>query len=43
MIKKLAIITISIFLLSFSANAGSDGELSLKKQNQKKLKIVLKN
>ena len=38
MIKKLAIITISIFLLSFSANAGSDGELSLKKTEPKEIK-----
>ena len=38
MIKKLAIMILSIFLLSFSANAGSDGELSLKKTEPKEIK-----
>ena len=36
MFKKLIILTISIFLLSFNANAGSDSELSLKKEGQTK-------
>ena len=36
MLKKLAIIIISTFLLSLSANAGSDGDLKLKKDNQNK-------
>ncbi len=36
MLKKLTIIVISIFLLSFNANAGSDGNLKLKKENQTK-------
>jgi phospholipid-binding lipoprotein MlaA len=36
MFKKLIIITISIFFLSFNANAGSDSELSLKKEGQTK-------
>ncbi len=36
MLKKLAIIVISTFLLSLNANAGSDGDLKLKKENQTK-------
>ncbi len=36
MLKRLAIIIISTFLLSWSANAGSDGDLKLKKENQTK-------
>ena len=36
MLKRLAIIIISIFLLSWSANAGSDGDLKLNKENQTK-------
>ena len=36
MFKKLIILTISIFLLSFNANAGSDSELTLKKEGQTK-------
>ena len=36
MLKKLTIVLISIFLLSFNANAGSDGNLKLKKENQTK-------
>ena len=44
MLKKLAIITISIFLLAFNANAGSDSELELKKENQsKKVKDCFEN
>ena len=34
MLKKLVIIILSVFLLSLNANAGSDGELALKKENQ---------
>ena len=36
MLKRLAIIIISTFLLSWSANARSDGDLKLKKENQTK-------
>ena len=36
MLKKLAIIIISTFLLSWSANAGSDGDLKLKKEKETK-------
>ena len=36
MLKKLAIITFSIFLISFNLYAGSDGEFELKKENQTK-------
>ena len=36
MFKKLAIIVFSTFLLSWSANAGSDGDLKLNKENQTK-------
>ena len=36
MFKKLAIIVFSTFLLSWSANAGSDGDLKLKNENQTK-------
>ena len=36
MLKRLAIIIISTFLLSWSANAGSDGDLKLNKENQTK-------
>tara|TARA_E500000331_G_scaffold343866_1_gene379255 strand:+ start:287 stop:1084 length:798 start_codon:yes stop_codon:yes gene_type:complete len=38
MLKKLILITISIFLLTFNANAGSDGELVLKKEKPEKIK-----
>ena len=38
MIKKLILLVISIFLLSFNANAGSDGELSLNKEVTEKTK-----
>ena len=34
MLKKLTIIVISTFLLSWSANAGSDGDLTLKNESQ---------
>ena len=37
MFKKLSIILISVFLLTFNANAGSDGNLKLEK-DQKKIK-----
>ena len=36
MLKKLAIIFVSTFLLSWGANAGSDGDLKLNKENQTK-------
>ena len=36
MLKKLAIIVISIFLFSLNANAGSDGELKINKESQPK-------
>ena len=38
MLKKLAITIVSIFLISFNASAGSDGDLSLKKSNSKEVK-----
>ncbi|MDA9695460.1 VacJ family lipoprotein [Candidatus Pelagibacter sp.] len=38
MLKKLVIAIISIFLLSFSANAGSDGELTLNNGKPKEIK-----
>ena len=38
MLRKLTIIIISIFLLTFNANAGSDGELSLKKERPEEIK-----
>jgi len=38
MLKKLTITIISIFLLAFNANAGSDGELVLKKDPPQKIK-----
>ena len=38
MFRKLAIVIISAFLISFNANAGSDGELSLKKSDSKEVK-----
>ena len=38
MLKKLTITIISIFLLAFNANAGSDGELSLKNDQPKEIK-----
>jgi len=38
MLKKLTITIISIFLLAFNANAGSDGELVLKKNSPQKIK-----
>ena len=31
MLKKLSILLFSLFLIAFNANAGSDGELTLKK------------
>ena len=42
MIKKLSVIFISIFLLAFNANAGSDGELKLDKK-PKKVKDCFEN
>ena len=38
MLKKLVITIVSIFLISFNASAGSDGDLSLKKSNPKEVK-----
>ena len=38
MLRKLIITIISICLFSFNANAGSDGDLSLKKKEQKEIK-----
>ncbi|MDA9643309.1 VacJ family lipoprotein [bacterium] len=38
MFKKLTITIICIFLLAFNANAGSDGELALKKDQAKEIK-----
>ena len=38
MFKKLTITIICIFLLAFNANAGSDGELALKKDHAKEIK-----
>ena len=38
MFRKLAITLISVFLLSFNANAASDGELILKKDQSKEIK-----
>ena len=38
MLKKLTIAIIYIFLLAFNANAGSDGELALKKDQPKEIK-----
>ena len=38
MLKKLIITTIYIFLLAFNANAGSDGELVLKNNQQQEIK-----
>ena len=38
MFRKLAITLISVFLLSFNANAGSDGELILKKNQPTEVK-----
>ena len=40
MLKKLTIVIIYSFLLAFNANAGSDGELALKKKQQELLKKV---
>ena len=42
MIKKLSVIFISIFLIAFNANAGSDGELKLDKK-PKKVKDCFEN
>ena len=38
MFKKLTVTIIYIFLLAFNANAGSDGELALKKDQQQEIK-----
>ena len=43
MFKKITIIIIYIFLLAFNANAGSDGELALKKGQPKKIKDCFEN
>ena len=38
MFRKLAITIISLFFIAFNANAGSDGELVLKKERSKEIK-----
>ena len=43
MFRKFALITISIFLLAFNANAGSDGELILKKNQPAEVKDCFEN
>ena len=43
MLKKLEISTIYIFILIFNANAGSDGELALKKDQPEKIKDCFEN
>ena len=43
MFKKLTITVIYIFLLAFHANAGSDGELALKKDQQGEIKDCFEN
>ena len=43
MLKKLTITVIYIFILAFQANAGSDGELALKKDPPKKIKDCFEN
>ena len=43
MLKKLSITIIFTFLLAFTANAGSDGELVLKKNQPKKIKDCFEN
>ena len=40
MLRKLAIIIVTAILLSVSANAGSDGELALKKNSTKDIKEI---
>ena len=42
MFKKIIVITTIILLSALNANAGSDGELVLKKINHQMLKIALK-
>ena len=43
MFKKFFIICISVFLITLNAQAGSDGDLSLKNNNQKKVKDCFEN
>ena len=43
MFRKFALITISIFFLAFNANAGSDGELILKKNQPAEIKDCFEN
>ena len=43
MLKKLTITIIYIFILSFNANAGSDGELALKKDQPNEIKDCFEN
>ena len=43
MFKKLIIILITTFTLTLNVNAGSDGNLLLKKMSRLKLKTVLKH
>ena len=43
MLKKLIITIISIFLLTFNANAGSDGDLVLSKNQPRETKDCFEN
>ena len=43
MFRKFALITLSIFFLAFNANAGSDGELILKKNQPAEIKDCFEN
>ena len=38
MFRKVIVIILSVFLVAFNANAGSDGDLALKKNEPKKVK-----
>ena len=42
MLKKLTILIFATFLIAFNANAGSDGELTLNKNDQKEIKDCFK-
>ena len=43
MFKKLITICITVFLLTFNVHAGSDGELKLKKEDNKDVKDCFEN
>ena len=43
MFKKFFIICISVFLITLNAQAGSDGDLSLKNNNQKEVRDCFEN